>query len=579
MPRSAAAALAVLFAAVAQAAAAAPGVPSPGDYLRHPVFYERFPETSAAVGDELDHLRRGHVRLQHYRPADVSRYAWERDSFTEYTWWMQTQELRFLLPAIASNESGDRRLAREWFMRWYAVHMVPEPATATWGEPMSVAYRAMVLVYLLKTEDAREDRDEAVLECIRSTILEHQRHLAEPENADDRTNHGFIDALGLFETTRVFADARLAALAVDRLQGMMDRAVSQAGVEREHSAAYHFVVMQWLEQMAAYIGSLPSGDPEFAERAAACVERMRRAGYFLQDHAGVVPAIGDTDSVDVTSFATGFRIVDAVERTLFDPASGYAVYKGSPANGDCRYLVFRIPGGAVEMRSHCHADALAVLFSHAGETILGDAGRYSYTAGPVREYCVSPSAHSTLMPYPIGSGWYRPDALRLVRDATSRSDGEVSTWSASMTVGGATCRRTVHIPAGANTFTVVDSITPIREHSPPPDEVVMLWNLGGDVTGVEGAPEGREHAWLLTTRRGQQVRLMVSAAGPGNAGVVEARVVRGQETPRLGWYSPAQGVLRPAATLMLRLRRAPGLIVTTRVEVSGGACAPASSAP
>ena len=584
MPSPAAGALVILLAALLRAPGApadttsAP-VPANGDYRSRPVFYERFFDTAGMVGDELDLLRVGQVRLQHYAPVDVTRYAWERDSFTEYTWWMQMQELRFLLPAIASTEPGDRRLAREWFMRWYAVHMVPAPATGTWGEPMTVAYRAMVLVLFLKTEATHKDSDASVLGLMRSTLLDHQRYLSREKNFDDRTNHGLIAALGLFETTRVLADTGMTALAAGRIQAMVDRAVSPGGVEKEHSAGYHFTMMQWIEQIAAYLGSLPSGPPELVASLSSCATRMRAAGYFLQDHAGVVVPIGDTDSVAVAAYSPAYRIVDAAHGdALFDPASGYAIHKGAVARGDCRHVVFRIPGGTMEMRSHCHADALAVLFSHAGETILGDAGRYSYGSDPIREYCVSPSAHSTLMPYPIGPGWYGRDSPRLVDDAADLTNETGSAWFASLTIGGVHYRRTVRIPAGTNTISVVDSIVPATEHSPAAADAVLLWNLGVDVTDVRETP-GRtvgEHAWLLTTRGGQRLFLGVTAAGPGSGGVVDARLFRGQAEPRLGWYSPSQGVLRPASTLAIHLRCAPTLVVTTDVEIQVGACASGS---
>jgi hypothetical protein len=102
----------------------------------------------------------------------------------------------------------------------------------------------------------------------------------------------------------------------------------------------------------------------------------------------------------------------------------------------------------------------------------------------------------------------------------------------------------------------------------------MLWNLGTDVTDVrqKRARKGREYVWSLATRGGQRVRLSVKADGPGEAGIVKTTLVRGQREPLLGWYSPAQGVLRPATTLVVRLRRDPTVSVTTEVEVEEGAC-------
>ena len=560
----------VVLCAMAGTASGRPAKPAP-------LFYERFPnETVTRVGDELPLLRTGKVRLQHYEPVDVSRFEWERETFTEYTWWMQMQELRFLLPAIASPAAADRRLARGWFLRWYAVHMTPEPRTTGWGEPMTAAYRAMVLAYLLRTEENHADREESVMELMRETIRGHQRWLAQSKNFDPHSNHGFIDALGLFETTRIVPDSAASALALARLGEMMARAVSPHGLEKEHSAAYHFAVLRWLDQMAGYFASVPGVPAGQVGTMKQYAARMRRAGYFLQDHEGRIPPIGDTDSVTVESFSPAYRLREPAGKhdSIFDTESGYAIYKGPAATGDCRYVVFRTPTGGVEMKSHMHADALSVLFSLAGEWVLGDAGRYSYTVGPERDFCTSPSAHSALMPSPPGAGGYPRDMLLLAREVRSHSDSRQVVWSASVAIGGATYARTVRIPTPGNSITVTDTLLPVRQQRPEPGESVMLWNLGDDVAEVRetgGGAKG-ERAWLLVTRKGQRVRLVVSASGPGKAGVVEARVVRGQRDPMLGWYSPAQGILRPASTLFVRLRRDPAVFVSTRIEVEQGSC-------
>ena len=88
-----------------------------------------------------------------------------------------------------------------------------------WGEPMTWAYRAMVFVYYLKTELLRDNPDADVVGMLRGAILEHQEFLSQPGNFDNVSNHGLIDALGLFETTRVYADPAAIRLADAHLRG------------------------------------------------------------------------------------------------------------------------------------------------------------------------------------------------------------------------------------------------------------------------------------------------------------------------------------------------------------------------
>jgi hypothetical protein len=565
-----------LHACLAPAAgtAASNSKPPTGDYRSSPVFYERYRADIPWVGDELELLRQGRVRIEQYPPVDVTDFNWERDSFTEYTWWMEMQDLRFLLPAIASSSTEDRRMARAWFMRWYAEHMVPEPATTHWGEPMTVGFRAMVLVRLLKAEEQRVDPDAGVIQCLRSTILAHQRDLARPNSGDEGSNHGFISALGLFETTRVIPDSSAATIALTRIETMMGRIVSRAGVEKEQSPAYHFVVLNWLEQMAGYFGSLPGPPRVLASRMSGTIARMRRAGYFLQDHAGRLPPIGDTDSVAVDAYSSTYRVMksEGDACTLFDVASGYAIYKGIAARPDCRYVVFRVPDEHFEMPRHCHADALSVFFSYAGETILGDSGRLTYSSSTAREFMVSARAHNTVVPYPIMAE--QSSQPRPAYDVAELPDRPGSGWTASAHLYQTTCTRTVRVPEAPNAIQVLDSLQPLRPGSSGAADFVVLWHLGSDVTDVlAGSAEAAgEFVWSITTKKGQRIRLAVKAEGPGEAGIVEAGLVRGQTEPLLGWYSAAQDVLRPVSTIVIHVRRDPTVLVTTEVEVEKGAC-------
>jgi len=541
------------------------------DYRSAPLFFEHHYHNAHQVGDELDLLRSGYVRVERHDPVDATNFDWSRDSFNDYTWFMQMQDLRFLLPAIASSSGEDVRLALEWFLRWYAAYMVPEPATAHWGEPITAGYRAMVLSLLLKVEQARADPDTAVVGYLKSSIEAHQKFLLGTEAYDALSNHGFIAALGLYETTRVIANPDARTRALSRLRAMIDRTVSPAGVEKEQSVGYHFVVLAWLEEMRDYFGDLPGVPPDFVGLLSSTVDRMRAAGYYLQDHDGRLVQIGDTDSVVVDSIAPEYRIRDGAgrKRSMFDTASGCAVYKGDARSGDCRYVFFRIPDGKETLKAHAHDDALSVFFSYAGETILGDAGRYSYAESREREYVISARAHNTVMGDPTaGPG----PMMRVARDAEPRALAGGVEWSASTGAGDDTWKRIVRVADGPEVLRVEDSLRPAAADNAA--ECTMVWNLGPDITDIRllDEAEGKKYSWSLTSRKAQRFRIEVVADGPSQAGILDARLVRGAYGPMLGWYSPGDGILRPAPAIVLRLRSDPTVSVTTVIRVESGAC-------
>ena len=249
------------LAPLASTPAAADTIPAAPDLFDAPVYYERNRERYVRAGD-LELLRAGRVRVQHYEPADVSEFAWSRAG-TEYTWWMQMQEMRFLLPLIASERASDRALAREWLRRWFTTHVLGDVHKVQWGEPMTFAYRAMVFVYYLKTERLRAHPDAEAVEMLTTCILSHQQHLTPDAHFDKESNHGLIDALGLLETTRVFPNPEARELALHRIRDMVSRSLSAEGVHMEHAPAYHFAFLRWLDEILEYAEDVPDIDRDF----------------------------------------------------------------------------------------------------------------------------------------------------------------------------------------------------------------------------------------------------------------------------------------------------------------------------
>ncbi len=529
--------------------AEADSVPPRSDLFDAPVYYELYRERYLYPGD-LEIVRSGRVRVQHYDPVDVRDFAWQQEG-TEYSWWNQMQEMRFLLPLLASQRADDRAIAREWLARWFSVHVTANRRKDQWGEPMAFAYRAMVFVYYLKTERMREHPDPEVVGMLTTCILDHQQHLVPEHRFDQNSNHGLIDALGLLETTRVFPDRGIRGLALDRMRGMVRRSVSTAGVHMEHAAGYHFRFLCWVDEIYQYTRALPDIDETFVPEVKSARDRMRRNAYFLQDHRGRVPQIGDTDSVRVEFYSPAYRTKLPPSRTrhLYDPDAGYAIYKG--AHDDKRYVVFRQPAKKITMPAHAHSDALAVLVSSDGEVLLGDAGRYSYAAGTERNYFKSAAAHNTIQPPTPGS--VRLPVVSAPRDLSSPAG---TSWTADLVFGSLQVSRVVKIPRGGSEILVHDVIVGLET---PADSSVartatFLWNVGADVAKVtEGsADEQGVWSWSLVTKRGQRARLEITARGEPELDA-RVQVVRGQETPMLGWYSPRQVTMRPISTIEVTL--------------------------
>jgi hypothetical protein len=540
------------------AALAAPPAPVDGgaDLFSAPVYYERYLDKYANKND-LPLLRAGHVRVKHYDPVDVSNFDWNRRN-EEYTWFMQMQEMRFILPL----------LARHWLESWYNAHPGARMPDHKWGEPMTFAFRGMVFVYYLKMECARTPPDTVVVTMLTKSIAAHQKFLEYDHNFDRDNNHGMIDALGLLETTRVHPNPVARDLAFERIRIITRKSVSKSGTHMEHSPLYHFVFMRWVEDTRDYVRDLPDAPPDLVTELELLAQRMRVAGHFLQDHAGMIPQIGDTDSVSVVDYSPEFRSSGAPDGAtrFYDRAAGYAIFKG--VESDRRYVVLRIPEPSVALRAHLHFDALALLVTDDGEVILGDSGRYTYTRGGLREYFVSAYAHNTILPW-SNSRLHR--ALQLFRPvawARDESRDDTTRWVAAVDEVAQDVSRAVSMPASSQTVVVVDTIRVqgSADSSSVARSATVLWNLGADVDRIEAVEtdHGGVWSWTLETRRGRNATLSVTVRDAAVA-AAKVRLVRGEDAPMLAWYAPRQGVRRPVWGIEIVVNADPMAIVETRL--------------
>jgi hypothetical protein len=578
-PKSAVLAVALLASWTA-AVGATGAIDRLGNHHESPVYYELAP-TPAHLVENRELLHQNKLKLRGFPVVDVSDWNWKDGEIDNLSWWIQAEELRFLLPLIRSDRSEDRRLARKWFLSWYETYQQDSGDfnKARWREPMSAAYRGMVLVYFLKTEETRADGDEDVIGKLRETIHAHQEFLAQPKYFDSNSNHGLVEAFGLLEVTRVFPDSERENLALDRMLEISDRSVSELGTHMEHSPAYHFVFLSWLDSYTTYIKGLRHLDGNRVSRLFDYVARMRETAYYMHDRDGTIPEIGDTDSMSVYDRFPGYGDTDAGRepRAFYDPEAGYAIY-ASPR----RYVMFTIQNQAPELRYHFHDDVLAVYYRHRGETILGDSGKYEYTRSPLRTFFVSMYAHNSVFPP-------RPMGMRIELASSAGFEETEDTTRFKAVVnhrGQFVVTRTVTIPRGSDALIVEDDFAKsLPPGVPRPHKAInekgarrptkwrkrgtIIWNFGYDIESV--VPEARSEvpsrttSYRLTTYGGRQLRFSIETTGAQPPEFV-AHVVRGQVEPRRGWYSPSLFVMRPCYTLETILQIDGPFTMVTRVD-------------
>ncbi len=536
---------------------------NPPSYKTSPVFFERF-YANYADAENASLLRDGRVRLTPLGTESVEGFDWITHRRQDKSWWQRIENFIYLLPTIMSEDPVDRQLARDWLFRWYHVHQAnAKPNEGAW-DGMTAGMRVMVFVFCLRLEEARPVPDAGLVDALRTAIERHQTFLAKRENFEPNSNHGMWQSMALFETTRVLPDPALTRLALDRLLQLVTTSVSKGGVHKEHSTSYHFHFLQWLSEYVEYLGALNGLGWDGMDALDSMERNMQRCSPFLYDHRLNIPQIGDTDSQQLGEDLVS-RWPLQVDEVLFDKESGYAIYKDLPASRWKRYVVFSIQNREYEpqLPHHWHNDMLAVYFSHDGEVILGDQGRYSYVREPIRGYLMSAAAHNTIVPVsvivPQQPGIYLAENVSLLREKKR------VTFEARLKNDWIT--RTVVVPADKPSIRV-DDVIAVR------DRFLLLWHIGADVVEVEATRSKnkrnrRYYEWRLSTRRGQRFTIQIQVEGENLHLGDEAAVVEGEKNPLLGWYSPAYKVFEPSPVIKLYLVPKDRIRVTTTVHKDG----------
>jgi hypothetical protein len=542
-----------------------------GDYLNSAVFFEMFWE-DYYDSTNFELLPNGKVYMYPLGTRDLSDFSWVNSQVTkgvrDYSWFLRLENMRYLVPFIKSFEPEHRQLLREWFEEWYEHHQeLQKPNKAAW-DWMTTAIRAMVFTYYLKQLNShpslnslgeRSDEDQLLFSHLMDTLFDHQQHLSEPGNYDDNSNHGMWEAMGLFETTRVFPNDQHAELAFERLTLIVDKSISKQGLHMEHSTSYHFHFLEWLQHYVSYLMSLEDLSWNGLEGLAVRLQAMLDAAYFMQDHEGNMPAIGDTDKGKVKD---RFLIETTTDEDglCFDDKAGYAIYKDHAESDLRRYIIFNIQKQHPKLPYHFHNDALAVYYSCMGEVILGDQGRYEYGRSPERSYFVSNLAHNTIVPANMikkaGSAVRHglSTGLRFVKNPVWEDRGDLISLSAELSYNLVSIHRKVLIPINVSGFEVTDSIT----GSAP---VAILWNIGHDVESVDQIDHSADpncvdttFEWILHTSKQRNYSMSISVSEQRNEEEFSVDIYKGSEDPLLGWYAPTYLEKVPTTLIVVRVK-------------------------
>jgi hypothetical protein len=404
---------------------------------------------------------------------------------------------------------------------------------------MECGLRIPVFFYGLKLVDVFSDRDRRVLY---NAIYQHAWWVANRLSLySSLGNHTICESVGLVFAGAVFRKTdggeRWLKTGIDLLEQEVTHQIFDDGGPAEQSIKYHRFVLDlyWLA-----IEFLEKNGLHDCSRIRPRLIEGEKFLSVLQDHEGEYPAIGDSDdgwavAPGVTPKRPGIEF-EPGEITVFR-YSGYSAIRTS----DEAILTFdHGPLGMTPLFNHGHADALSVTLSKAGKQILVDPGTYRYDAEPeYRKYFKGTRAHNTVTidgldqaVQETGFIWSHPYTCKVLDVRTGGEDFFIQAVHNGYERLGAPVRHLRSIlKFSERAYVIKDTFSgkdthafELNFHSHPDSEIDPL------------------DEWWRIRHGKSQVFLSLF----GDEGFT---LVKGEENPIHGWYSPQYGIKVPASVL------------------------------
>lgn len=374
-------------------------------------------------------------------------------------------------------------------------------------------------------------------------------------------NHTVAECVGLIMAATLFKQHNLCRewlkTGIKLLEKECSHQILDDGGPAEQSFSYHRFVLDLYWLAIQFLTKNELHDCQAMKKRVLLGESFLHS---IQQNDESMPQIGDSDDgfaigpglsplKDIDFLPSGKEVVTFAE-------SGYTIYRN---RSGLRILFDHGPLGMEPLNNHGHADALSVFLSVRDKDFLVDPGTFQYNGDPdLRRYFKSTRAHNTVCIDALdqakqltGFIWEKPFACSGIYEKTEDGSHKSSGWHNGYRQQNipVTHYRTLLCTPGADVV-IVDRFEGDGDH-----EFALHFHCHPDVI-IE-----RRDARLYLKRENVCISMDFDSS--------EMNVLQGQKNPLAGWYSPAYGILIPAATIRIVKKGLPGDVsFTTRLKIN-----------
>jgi hypothetical protein len=272
-----------------------------------------------------------------------------------------------------------------------------DPVWETYSACERIANLAVFLA-AMPTELREYGVPRAVIEFLDKSVTWVYGHL-EYYGPTETNNHILNNARALVLGGAVIGNSIAVSAGMQIFRQCLPDMILGGGFLRERSSHYQLVILSWVLDAWRFIAAAEGPDAGDTRFLAGYADRMRKAASMLCERGTSLSAVIGDVSPDLTPQRTLGRLALLYPDwwPLAFRCEGFAVADGwfRLSKGD-EVVLGNFPEGRFPwgFPTHGHGDYSSFVWSHAGEQILVDSGRYRYSADAVSAAQVSAVGHN-----------------------------------------------------------------------------------------------------------------------------------------------------------------------------------------
>jgi len=338
---------------------------------------------------------------------------WSEDPYDDKTWKYYFHSLRmvsYLMNAYELNGDLTYLEGAQWFIEsWIEHNPSPEQqASASAWDDHSTANRISTFIYFWDYYRDSEICESGFANQFLDALSMHGEFTANEENYSWGNNHGIYQDRALMQLSVLFPNFEQSEewleISTSRLSNKLESDVTPSGVHKEHSTAYHYLVLGLFMDISKFGHYYNISNNELDST----IYDMQEYLVHIAKPNGRVPMIGDSKSDYVLGItdekitnehylylvSNGNEGEEIVANSVVYQDAGVAIFKNNWSAAPPIYFALF---NAFHSSAHKQSDDLSFVLTYQQTDYFVDSGKYNYVeTDPYRIYMRSIFAHNSI---------------------------------------------------------------------------------------------------------------------------------------------------------------------------------------